>query len=80
MSPLVVSRLLSKQVVLLMGRFENHPNLRLHVNNVAMADADSSPLEHLTMRAITNPLAQTQHTIALSAFAMGLGALVSKRP
>ena len=46
--------------------------------NVAMAVGDSSPLyiwNYDTMRAITNPLAQPQYTIALAAFAMGLGAL-----
>ena len=46
--------------------------------NVAMAVGDGSPLyiwNHDTMRAITDPLAQPQYTIALAAFAMGLGAL-----
>src|SRR6266550_5368657 len=46
--------------------------------NVAMAVGDSSPLyiwDYRTMRAITNPLAQPQYTIALAVFAMGLGAL-----
>ena len=46
--------------------------------NVAMAVGDASPLyiwSYETMRAITNPLAQPQYTIALAAFAMGLGAL-----
>jgi hypothetical protein len=46
--------------------------------NVAMAVGDSSPLyiwSYETMRAITNPLAQPQYTIALAAFGMGLGAL-----
>ena len=46
--------------------------------NVAMAVGDSSPLyiwNYATMRAITDPLAQPQYTIALAAFAMGLGAL-----
>lgn len=46
--------------------------------NVAMAVGDASPLyiwNYETMRAITNPLAQPQYTIALAAFAMGLGAL-----
>src|ERR1041385_1799225 len=46
--------------------------------NVAMAVGDSSPLyiwNYNTMRAITDPLAQPQYTIALAAFAMGLGAL-----
>jgi hypothetical protein len=46
--------------------------------NVAMAVGDDSPLyiwSYETMRAITNPLAQPQYTIALAAFAMGLGAL-----
>ncbi len=46
--------------------------------NVAMAVGDSSPLyiwNYSTMRAITDPLAQPQYTIALAAFAMGLGAL-----
>src|ERR1044071_1464963 len=46
--------------------------------NVAMAVGDSSPLyiwDYQTMRAISNPLAQPQYTIALAAFAMGLGAL-----
>jgi hypothetical protein len=46
--------------------------------NVAMAVGDSSPLyiwSYETMRAITDPLAQPQYTIALAAFAMGLSAL-----
>jgi hypothetical protein len=46
--------------------------------NVAMAVGDSSPLyiwDYQTMRVITDPLAQPQYTIALAAFAMGLGAL-----
>jgi len=46
--------------------------------NVAMAVGDSSPLyiwDYQTMRAITDPLAQPVYTIALAAFAMGLGAL-----
>jgi hypothetical protein len=46
--------------------------------NVAMAVGDSSPLyiwHPETMRAITDPLAQPQYTVALAAFAMGLGAL-----
>jgi hypothetical protein len=46
--------------------------------NVAMAVGDDSPLyiwSYETMRAITNPLAQPQYTIALAAFAMALGAL-----
>jgi hypothetical protein len=46
--------------------------------NVAMAVGDDSPLyiwSYETMRAITNPLAQPQYTIALAVFAMGLGAL-----
>ncbi len=46
--------------------------------NVAMAVGDSSPLyvwDYTTMRAITDPLAQPQYTIAFAAFAMGLGAL-----
>src|SRR5260370_4109606 len=46
--------------------------------NVAMAVGDSSPLyiwNYQTMRAITDPLAQPQYTVALAAFAMGLGAL-----
>ena len=46
--------------------------------NVAMAVGDSSPLyiwNYQTMRSITDPLAQPQYTIALAAFAMGLGAL-----
>ena len=46
--------------------------------NVAMAVGDGSPLyvwNYETMRAITDPLAQPQYTIALAAFAMGLGAL-----
>src|SRR5438067_1599841 len=46
--------------------------------NVAMAVGDSSPLyiwNYDTMRAITDPLAQPQYTIALAAFAMALGAL-----
>src|SRR5688572_22421378 len=46
--------------------------------NVAMAVGDSSPLyiwNYDTMRAITDPLAQPQYTIALAASGMGLGAL-----
>jgi hypothetical protein len=46
--------------------------------NVAMAVGDSSPLyiwDYQTMRAISDPLAQPQYTVALAAFAMGLGAL-----
>src|SRR5260370_722531 len=46
--------------------------------NVALAVGDSSPLyiwNYQTMRAITDPLAQPQYTVALPAFAMGLGAL-----
>jgi hypothetical protein len=46
--------------------------------NVAMAVGDGSPLyiwDPQTMRAITDPLAQPQYTVALAAFAMGLGAL-----
>src|SRR6266853_1858103 len=46
--------------------------------NVAMALGDSSPLyiwNYETMRAITDPLAQPQYTVALAAFGMGLGAL-----
>src|ERR1041385_5533258 len=46
--------------------------------NVAMAVGDDSPLyiwSYDTMRAISNPLAQPQYTIALAVFAMGLGAL-----
>lgn len=46
--------------------------------NVAMAVGDSSPLyiwNYQTMRAISDPLAQPEYTIALAAFAMGLGAL-----
>lgn len=46
--------------------------------NVAMAVGDSSPLyrwNYNTMKAITDPLAQPQYTIALAAFAMALGAL-----
>ena len=46
--------------------------------NVAMAVGDSSPLyiwDYRTMRAITDPLAQPQYTIALAAFGMGVGAL-----
>src|SRR5215813_6871860 len=46
--------------------------------NVAMAVGDSSPLyiwNYDTMRAITDPLAQPQYTIALAAFGMGLAAL-----
>src|SRR6266498_1166906 len=46
--------------------------------NVAMAVGDGEPLyiwNYETMRAITDPLAQPQYTIALAAFAMGLGAL-----
>ena len=46
--------------------------------NVAMAVGDGDPLyiwNYETMRAITDPLAQPQYTIALAAFGMGLGAL-----
>ncbi|HYX31275.1 MAG TPA: hypothetical protein VE863_22255 [Pyrinomonadaceae bacterium] len=46
--------------------------------NVAMAVGDSNPLyiwNYDTMRAISDPLAQPQYTIALAAFGMGLGAL-----
>ncbi len=46
--------------------------------NVAMAVGDNSPLyiwDYQTMRAISDPLAQPQYTVALAAFAMGLGAL-----
>jgi hypothetical protein len=46
--------------------------------NVAMAVGDGSPLyiwNYQTMRAITDPLTQPQYTVALAAFAMGLGAL-----
>jgi hypothetical protein len=46
--------------------------------NIAMAVGDNSPLyiwSYETMRAITNPLSQPQYTLALAAFAMGLGAL-----
>jgi hypothetical protein len=46
--------------------------------NVAMAVGDGSPLyiwNYQTMRAISNPLAQPQYTVALAAFGMGLGAL-----
>jgi hypothetical protein len=46
--------------------------------NVAMAVGDSSPLyiwNYDTMRAIINPLAQPQCTVALAAFGMGVGAL-----
>lgn len=46
--------------------------------NVAMAVGDGSPLyiwNYQTMRAIGDPLAQPQYTIALAAFGMGLGAL-----
>lgn len=46
--------------------------------NVAMAIGDGSPLyiwDHQTMRAIGDPLAQPQYTIALAAFGMALGAL-----
>lgn len=46
--------------------------------NVAMAVGDSGPLyiwNYGTMGAITDPLVQPQYTIALAAFAMGLGAL-----
>src|SRR2546425_5132799 len=46
--------------------------------NVAMAVGDSNPLyiwNYNTMRAITDPLAQPQYTVALAAFGMGLGAL-----
>jgi len=46
--------------------------------NVAMAVGDGDPLyiwNYGTMRAITDPLAQPQYTVALAAFGMGLGAL-----
>src|SRR3982074_1161162 len=46
--------------------------------NVAMAVGDSSPLyiwNYDTRKAIPNPLAQPQYTVALAAFAMALGAL-----
>lgn len=46
--------------------------------NVAMAVGDGEPLyiwNYQTMRAITDPLAQPQYTIALAAFGMALGAL-----
>lgn len=46
--------------------------------NVAMAVGDGSPLyiwNYQTMRAISDPLAQPQYTVALAAFGMGLGAL-----
>lgn len=46
--------------------------------NVAMAVGDGSPLyiwNYETMRAISDPLAQPQYTIALAAFGMGLSAL-----
>lgn len=46
--------------------------------NVAMAVGDGSPLyiwNYQTMRAIGDPLAQPQYTIALAAFGMALGAL-----
>jgi hypothetical protein len=46
--------------------------------NVAMAVGDGSPLyiwNYQTMRAIGDPLAQPQYTVALAAFGMGLGAL-----
>src|SRR6266496_838686 len=46
--------------------------------NVAMAVGDASPLyiwNYQTMRAISDPLAQPQYTVALAAFGMGLGAL-----
>jgi hypothetical protein len=46
--------------------------------NVAMAVGDGNPLyiwDYATMRAITDPLAQPQYTVALAAFGMGLGAL-----
>src|SRR6202171_3010046 len=46
--------------------------------NVAMAVGDGSPLyiwNYQTMRAISDPLAQPQYTVALAAFAMGVGAL-----
>lgn len=46
--------------------------------NVAMAVGDGNPLyiwNYQTMRAITDPLAQPQYTVALAAFGMGLGAL-----
>jgi hypothetical protein len=46
--------------------------------NVAMAVGDGSPLyiwDYGTMRAIADPMAQPQFTIALAAFGMGLAAL-----
>ena len=46
--------------------------------NVAMAVGDGSPLyiwNYETMRAITDPLAQPQYTIALAAFGWAWGAL-----
>ncbi len=46
--------------------------------NVAMAVGDGDPLyiwNYDTMRAISDPLAQPQYTVALAAFGMGLGAL-----
>lgn len=46
--------------------------------NVAMAVGDRDPLyiwNYATMRAITDPLAQPQYTVALAAFGMGIGAL-----
>jgi hypothetical protein len=46
--------------------------------NVAMAVGDGSPLyiwNYQTMRAIGDPLAQPQYTIALAAFGMAIGAL-----
>jgi hypothetical protein len=46
--------------------------------NVAMAVGDGDPLyiwNYTTMRAISDPLAQPQYTVALAAFGMGIGAL-----
>ena len=48
------------------------------LGNVAMGVGDGNPLyvwNYETMRAITDPLAQPQYTVALAAFGMGLAAL-----
>jgi len=49
---------------------EDHSHRGLPLGNVAMAVGDSSPLytwNYQTMRAITDPLAQPQYTVALAA-------------
>jgi hypothetical protein len=67
-----------KCVVLLLGVSRIIQIIAYMWGNVAMAVGDSSPLSiwnYQTMRAIIDPLAQPQYTIALAAFAMCLGAL-----